>query len=97
VLRRLTARLAVYPPEECLLSEEFLVFLQKQDLVDPWREKHESALGEPNLYGNEAIRHALILFLQHLLPAGRRNFPGSSLSSSLIFPGSVAGPCRLVR
>jgi len=75
ILRRLTARLAAYPLEEYLLSKEFAVFLQEQDLVDPWREKHESALDEPNLYGNEATRHAFILFLQHLLNCRQKEFP----------------------
>ena len=75
ILRRLTARLAAYPLEDYLLSKEFAVFLQEQDLVDPWREKHESALDEPNLYGNEATRHAFILFLQHLLNCRQKEFP----------------------
>ena len=75
ILRRLTARLAAYPLEEYLLSKEFTVFLQEQDLVDPWREKHESSLDEPNLYGNEATRHAFILFLQHLLNCRQKEFP----------------------
>jgi len=75
ILRRLTARLATYPLEEYLLSKKFAVFLQEQDLVDPWREKHESALDEPNLYGNEATRHAFILFLQHLLNCRQKEFP----------------------
>ena len=75
ILRRLTARLSAYPLEEYLLSKEFAVFLQEQDLVDPWREKHESALDEPNLYGNEATRHAFILFLQHLLNCRQKEFP----------------------
>jgi len=75
ILRRLTARLAAYPLEEYLLSKEFAVFLQEQDLVDPWREKHESALDEPNLYGNEATRHTFILFLQHLLNCRQKEFP----------------------
>jgi len=74
-LRRLTTRLAAYPLEDYLLSKEFAVFLQEQDLVDPWREKHESALDEPNLYGNEATRHAFILFLQHLLNCRQKEFP----------------------
>ena len=75
ILRRLTARLSALPLEEYLLSKEFAVFLQEQDLVDPWREKHESALDEPNLYGNEATRHAFILFLQHLLNCRHKEFP----------------------
>ncbi|HPH35953.1 MAG TPA: hypothetical protein PLU94_10735, partial [Methanoregulaceae archaeon] len=75
ILRRLTARLSAYPLEEYLLSKEFAVFLQEQDLVDPWREKHESALDEPNLYGDEAIRHAFILFLQHLLRCRQKELP----------------------
>ena len=75
ILRRLTARLSAFPLEEYLLSKEFAVFLQEQDLVDPWREKHESALDEPNLYGNEATRHAFILFLQHLLNCRQKEFP----------------------
>jgi len=75
ILRRLTARLSAYPLEEYLLSKEFTVFLQEQDLVDPWREKHESSLDDHNLYGNEATRHALILFLQHLLNCRQKEFP----------------------
>ncbi len=76
ILKKITARLSAYPLAEHLLSKEFAVFLQEQDLVDPWREKYGSALDEPNLYGNEAIRHASILFLQHVLHCRQKEFPG---------------------
>ena len=75
ILKKITARLSAYPLAEHLLSKEFAVFLQEQDLVDPWREKYGSALDEPNLYGNEAIRHAFILFLQHVLHCRQKEFP----------------------
>ena len=67
-------RLADYPLGEYSLSKEFAAFLQEQDLLDLWGGLYQSALDEPNMYGDEIPRHAFVLFLQHLLQYRQEDF-----------------------
>ena len=74
-IKRLAAQLFVFPIEEYLSSERFLIFCRDNDLGDVWREKLEFSRDTPDLYGSAVIQNALVLFLHHIFQSRQGEFP----------------------
>jgi len=66
-IARLYSLLAKVPLEEYLSSENFAAFCRMHELGDTWKEHLETARDRPDLYGEDTIKNAFILFFHHLL------------------------------
>lgn len=92
-MKELAARLWIFPIEDYLSSENFLLFCRQYDLEDLWKEYLELSRDIPELYGSTVIRTAFVRFLHHIYSTRPREF--LSLFSLLMRDFSAGISCAL--
>jgi hypothetical protein len=73
-MKELAARLWLFPLEDYLSSENFLLFCRHYDLEDRWKEYLELSRDIPELYGSVVIKNAFVRFLHHIFSSRPKEF-----------------------